>query len=141
MTSISITDLVLGWFDIPDQRQLSNLIKSQCLLNPSEHLFIELFKTEPYEKNTISEERVYVMSTQRESNETQVWAEALTWMTMTRQALAERITSCQMQKTADVAFRQERRHLGTVPNGGLVQNMPVTVVVIMPLSCRGFFTH
>lgn len=50
--------MVLGWFDIPDQRQLSNLIKSQYLLNPSEHLFIELFKTESYEKNTFSEERV-----------------------------------------------------------------------------------
>ncbi len=49
MTSISITKLV------PDQSQLSNLIKSQCLLNPSEHLFIEWFKTEPNEKNTISE--------------------------------------------------------------------------------------
>lgn len=86
MSSKSITDLLLGGFDIPDQKHLSNLIKCSCLLNPSVHLFTELLKTEPYEKNTISEEQAYVMSTQRETNETQVWAEALMWMTMTRQA-------------------------------------------------------
>lgn len=40
-------------------------------------------------KNTISEEQVYVMSTQQERNETQVWAEALMWMTMTRQSSTE----------------------------------------------------
>lgn len=129
-------------------RHLSKLINSQCLLNPSEHLFIELFKTEPNEKNTISEEQVCVMSTQRESNETQVWAvhdndpsSSTETESHQQREQEDRITSCQVHKMADVTFRQEQWHLGTVPNGGKhVRNMPMTAYAYISHHGDTFFT-
>lgn len=103
------------WYSTPD---IYRLINSQCLLNPSEHLFIELFKTKPYEK--ILSARSKCVGCEDSGSLTRLRCEQKHWrawqwpVKLNRDWIApaekweNRITSCQQQKVADVAFYQEQ---------------------------------